>query len=263
MSVDEAAAAYDKLHKQIEEIAKEKGISFGKAKGKLASDLQKEYNKLKERIEKNQNQGEKVKPADAKRLADLEPMMTTVKALTWLENVYFADEKHTKINKNFRVPDNVLFDLNNGEAFATQYKEAWAFRTTQGAGYGKAITPYAEARLGEGILVTNNTANAIKGKANGTLKNYFLDQKGRMDGKAVAALKKARAKQKNQAFIGGQRFQSTSDARYENASDYLLAALEMQVTGGSGGSGGQAVRTGQVTGGSGGQVGSGESGRVR
>ena len=232
MSVDEAAAAYDKLHKQIEEIAKEKGISFGKAKGKLASDLQKEYNKLKERIEKNQNQGEKVKPADAKRLADLEPMMTTVKALTWLENVYFADEKHTKINKNFRVPDNVLFDLNNGEAFATQYKEAWAFRTTQGAGYGKAITPYAEARLGEGILVTNNTANAIKGKANGTLKNYFLDQKGRMDGKAVAALKKARAKQKNQAFIGGQRFQSTSDARYENASDYLLAALEMQAMGG-------------------------------
>ena len=232
MSVDEAAAAYDKLHKQIEEIAKEKGLSFGKAKGKLASDLQKEYNKLKERIEKNQNQGEKVKPADAKRLADLEPMMTTVKALTWLENVYFADEKHTKINKNFRVPDNVLFDLNNGEAFATQYKEAWAFRTTQGAGYGKAITPYAEARLGEGILVTNNTANAIKGKANGTLKNYFLDQKGRMDGKAVAALKKARAKQKNQAFIGGQRFQSTSDARYENASDYLLAALEMQAMGG-------------------------------
>lgn len=232
MSVDEAAAAYDKLHKQIEEIAKEKGISFGKAKGKLASDLQKEYNKLKERIEKNQNQGEKVKPADAKRLADLEPMMTTVKALTWLENVYFADEKHTKINKNFRVPDNVLFDLNNGEAFATQYKEAWAFRTTQGAGYGKAITPYAEARLGEGILVTNNTANAIKGKANGTLKNYFLDQKGRMDDKAVSALKKARAKQKNQAFIGGQRFQSTSDARYENASDYLLAALEMQAMGG-------------------------------
>lgn len=232
MSVEEAAAAYDKLHKQIEEIAEEKGISFGKAKGKLASDLQKEYNKLKERIEKNQNQGEKVKPSDAKRLADLEPMMTTVKALTWLENVYFADEKHTKINKNFRVPDNVLFDLNNGEAFATQYKEAWAFRTTQGAGYGKAITPYAEARLGEGILVTNNTANAIKGKANGTLKNYFLDQKGRMDDKAVSALKKARAKQKNQAFIGGQRFQSTSDARYENASDYLLAALEMQAMGG-------------------------------
>lgn len=232
MSVEEAAASYDKLHKQIEEIAKEKGISFGKAKGKLASDLQKEYNKLKERIEKNQNQGEKVKPSDAKRLADLEPMMTTVKALTWLENVYFADEKHTKVNKNFRVPDNVLFDLNNGEAFATQYKEAWAFRTTQGAGYGKAITPYAEARLGEGILVTNNTANAIKGKAKGTLKNYFLDQKGRMDDKAVSALKKARAKQKNQAFIGGQRFQSTSDARYENASDYLLAALEMQAMGG-------------------------------
>lgn len=232
MSVEEAAAAYDKLHAQIEKIAEEKELSFGKAKGKLASDLQREYNKLTERIEKNRNQGEKVNPADEKRLADIDPMMTTVKALTWLENVYFADEAHTKVNPNFRVPNEVLFDLNNGEEFASKYKAAWAFRTTQGAGYGKAITPYAEARLGEGILVTNNTANAIKGKAKGTLKNYFLDQKGQLDKQAKAALKKARAKQLNQAFIGGQRFQSTSDARYENASDYLIAALEMQAMAG-------------------------------
>ena len=228
MDVADVAKAYRTMRDEVAAFAEEQGISFGKAKGALTSKLTKEYNKLTEKIEKAQNQGEKVKPADQKRLDELEPMMNTVKGMTWLENVYFADSTLNKVNPRFRVPDSVLFDLNNGEAFATQYKEAWAFRTTQGAGYGKAITPYAEARLGEGILVTNNTTNAIKGKAQGSLDNFFLKQNGTMDKKAREALDRARLKQKIQAFIGGQRFQSTSDARYENASDYLLAALEMQ-----------------------------------
>ena len=228
MDVKDVADAYLKMKAEVSQFAEEHGISFGKAKGAMTSKFTKEYNNLTEKIEKAENQGEKVKPADRQRLAELEPMMNTVKAMTWLENVYFADSSLKKVNPNFRVPNSVLFDLNNGEAFATKYKEAWAFRTTQGAGYGKAITPYAEARLGEGVLVTNNTTNAIKGKARGSLDNYFLKQMGKLDKNSRAALKKARLKQLIQAFIGGQRFQSTSDARYENASDYLLAALEMQ-----------------------------------
>ena len=232
MDIKDVAAAYLKMKAEVTKFADEQGISFGKAKGALTTKLTKEYNKLTEKIEKAQNQGEKVKPADKQRLAELEPMMNTVKSMTWLENVYFADSSLKKVNPNFRVPDSVLFDLNNGEAFATKYNEAWAFRTTQGAGYGKAITPYAEARLGEGVLVTNNTTNAIKGRAQGSLDNYFLQQMGKLDKKSRDALKRARLKQKIQAFIGGQRFQSTSDARYENASDYLLAALEMQAMGG-------------------------------
>jgi hypothetical protein len=232
MAVEDVAAEYRKMKAEVSKFAEEQGISFGKAKGALTSKLTKEFNKLTEKIEKAENQGEKVKPADRNRLAELEPMMNTVKGMTWLENVYFADSSLKKVNPNFRVPDSVLFDLNNGEAFATKYKEAWAFRTTQGAGYGKAITPYAEARLGEGILVTNNTTNAIKGRAQGSLNNYFLNQKGKLDKQSRDALKRARLKQKIQAFLGGQRFQSTSDARYENASDYLLAALEMQAMAG-------------------------------
>ena len=228
MTVEEAAAAYRDMRSKVEAFASDQGLTFGKAKGALTSKLTKEYNKLKEKIEKAQNQGETVKAADQKRLDDLEPQMNTVKAMTWLENVYFADSSLKKVNPRFMVPNEVLFDLNNGEAFATQYPEAWAFRTTQGAGYGKAITPYAEARLGEGILVTNNTTTAIKNKAGGVLDNYFLQQRGKLDAKARKALETARAKQKNQAFIGGQRFQATSDARYENASDYLIAAIEMQ-----------------------------------
>ena len=232
MNVKDVAAAYLEMKAEVSKFAEEQGISFGKAKGALTAKLTKEFNKLTEKIEKQQNQGEKVKASDKQRLAELEPMMNTVKSMTWLENVYFADSSLKKVNPNFRVPDSVLFDLNNGEAFATKYKEAWAFRTTQGAGYGKAITPYAEARLGEGVLVTNNTTKTIKGRADGSLDNYFLQQMGKLDKKSRDALKRARMKQKIQAFIGGQRFQSTSDARYENASDYLLAALEMQAMGG-------------------------------
>lgn len=228
MDVKDVADAYLKMKAEVSKFAEEHGMSFGKAKGALTSKLTKEFNKLTEKIEKNENQGKNVKASDRQRLAELEPMMNTVKSMTWLENVYFADSSLKKVNPNFRVPDSVLFDLNNGEAFATKYKEAWAFRTTQGAGYGKAITPYAEARLGEGVLVTNNTTNAIKGKAQGSLNNYFLNQMGKLDKQSRDALKRARLKQKIQAFLGGQRFQSTSDARYENASDYLLAALEMQ-----------------------------------
>ena len=232
MDIKKVAAAYLEMKAKVSKFAEEQGISFGKAKGALTAKLTKEFNKLTEKIEKAQNQGEKVKPADKQRLAELEPMMNTVKSMTWLESVYFADSSLKKVNPNFRVPDSVLFDLNNGEAFATKYKEAWAFRTTQGAGYGKAITPYAEARLGEGVLVTNNTTKTIKDRAQGSLDNIFLSQMGKLDKKSRDSLKRARLKQKIQAFIGGQRFQSTSDARYENASDYLLAALEMQAMGG-------------------------------
>ena len=228
MDVKEVAKAFNDMYSEIESAAAEMGITFGKAKGALVKKYTKEYNKLTEKIEKQENQGEKVKDADRKKLKELESMQNTVKAMTWIENVYFADAAHTKVNKNFKVPDDVLFDLNMGEKFATQYKEAWAFRTTQGAGYGKAITPYAEVSLGEGVLVTNNTTNAIKGKQNGTLNNYFLQQRGTVDKVSKKALDGARLRQKIQAFLGGQRFQSTSDARYENASDYLLAALEMQ-----------------------------------
>lgn len=232
-----SAKAYAEFRKKVEAFAKENGITFGKAKGALASKVTKSWSDLKEKIEKADNQGETVKGSDRQKLKDLENMMTTVKAMSWLEGVYFAEspvdsngnpKENPKVNKNFAVPAEVLFDLNKGEEFAAKYKEAWGFRTTQGAGYGKAITPYAEAVLGEGILATNNTTTTIKNKAQDKLKNPFLDQRGMLDKSTKRTLERARLKQKIQAFLGGQRFQSTSDARYENASDYLLAALEMQ-----------------------------------
>lgn len=233
MSTAEVQAEYLKMKSKIEQYAEDNGISLGKAKGKIASKFTKEYNKLTEEIAKEEEAGNNIPESKRRRLAMVASQMETVKAVTWIDNVYFKNSEHTKVNPKYLVPDDVLFDLNKGEIFATEYKEAWGFRTNQGAGYGKAITPYAEAVLGEGILVTNNTTKAIKQKQNRENieernSNIFLEQNGELSKEAIKALETARRKQLAQAFLGGQRFQSTSDARYENVTDYLIAALEMQ-----------------------------------
>lgn len=232
MTPAQVAAEYRKLYAEIESFAHAQGLTFGKAKGAMTTKFQSEYKALKEKVETARNQGEKVKAEDQRRLDELESRIDTVKAISWIRDVYFADSSMTKVNPKWKVPDSILFDLNRGEEFARGYKAAWGFRTTQGAGYGKAITPYSEAVLGEGIMGTNNTSRTINSKARGTIDNTFLRQKGQLDKDAKRILERARVKQKIQAFLGGQRFQSTSDARYENASDYLLAALEMQAMGG-------------------------------
>ena len=232
MSVDEVIAAYNEANKEVLAFAKENGLSKGRAKGSLASLLDKQYKSLEEDIQKRENQGEAVPNKDYEIRDKLAARMSTIRSLTWIDEVYFAGKEHKagNVNPNFSVPINVLYDLNEGETFARDYKEAWAFRTTQGAGYGKAITPYAEAILGEGMLVTANTTKSIKAKAAGALSNPYQAERGRITDSSARGknLKTARKKELNQLFIGGQRLQSTSDARFDNAVDYLLAALELQ-----------------------------------
>lgn len=232
MSVDEVIAAYNEANKEVLAFAKENGLSKGRAKGSLASLLDKQYKILEEDIQKRENQGEAVPNKDYEIRDKLAARMSTIRSLTWIDEVYFAGKEHKagNVNPNFSVPINVLYDLNEGETFARDYKEAWAFRTTQGAGYGKAITPYAEAILGEGMLVTANTTKSIKAKAAGALNNPYQTERGRITDSSARGknLKTARKKELNQLFIGGQRLQSTSDARFDNAVDYLLAALELQ-----------------------------------
>lgn len=241
MEPKDVKAEWEKMRDTISDYASKNNLNFGKAKSKLSVQFTKAYNKKLEDVQKKQNQGEFVKQQDLDLLDTMRVQMETVKAMTWIENVYFANSSMTKVNnepvrfkgkeyRGFEVPNEILFDLEQGEAFATLFPKTWAFRTTQGAGYGKDITPYAESVLGEGILVTANTSKTIKDKALGNIKNPFLetDSDGNLTKAAVTALNKARLKQLAQAFIGGQRFQSTSDAVYANATDYLLAVLELQ-----------------------------------
>lgn len=230
MTFEEVKAAYDTMHDRVAAKAEEAGLSFGKAKTKLSAKITKEYQKQLEKVETTVNRGDQVSDADAEKLKVLESTMTDVKALTWIESVYFGGKAMTRdnVSKNYRVPAKILFDLNRGAEFATQYKDAWAFRTTQGAGYGKAITPYSEASLGEGILGTLDISGTVKKKANRSLKNPFLDSNGKLSDDAKKKLDRAAKKQKTQLFRGGQRFNSTSDASNDVASDYLLSMLEMQ-----------------------------------
>ena len=230
MSFEEVKAAYDAMHDRVQAKAEEAGLSFGKAKTKLSAKITKEYQKQLDKVETTTNRGDKVSSADIEKLKTLEATMTDVKALTWIEDVYFGGKPMTKdnVSSNYRVPTDILFDLNRGAEFATQYKNAWEFRTTQGAGYGKAITPYSEATLGEGILGANSISKTVKDKAAGKLNNPFMDNNGELSNDAKRKLDTAVRKQKIQLFRGGQRFNSTSDASNDVASDYLLSMLEMQ-----------------------------------
>ena len=233
MPVDAVEAEYQAMLSEMDAYAKANDINLGRAKGSLAKKYSKKYEDLKEKIEKADNQGEKVKDTDRQALRLMELKMNTVKAMTWIDKVYFGGKAHTKASPRRFVPADVLFNLNDGNTFATDYPEAWGFRCTQGAGYGKAIAPYAEAVVGEGILGTANTNATLKSKKDGTLVNPFIDSsKIDLNDKNKAGrtkkLESARKKQLTQAFIGGQRFSSTSDARFENATDFLIAALEVQ-----------------------------------
>ena len=130
-------------------------------------------------------------------------------------------------NEKFKsVPKEVLFNLNKGDEFASKYPLSWAFRTGKGASAGKAIVPYADARVGETI---QGIAKAdIKDIEVGLDLNPFLNGDKQTQKKLLEA---ARLKQLRQNLIGGQRYQSTSDFRYEYGSDYLITFLEMQAIG--------------------------------
>lgn len=118
------------------------------------------------------------------------------------------------------VPNDVLLSLNRTGDFARDYPKAWKFRTTRGAGMGKAILPYSGASIGDSIKGTKDRYPDSK--------NPFLHK----DAKASAtAVKRGIERMRRQNLIGGQRFQSTSDFRAEWGIDYMMTFLEMQAMG--------------------------------
>lgn len=237
MGPEKTLAEYRELIKEVEAFAEEKGLTKGKAKGGLAESFKKKYENLEKKKEKADSGIGKWTKKDEADMNEFKEREQSFRAISWIEKVYFKDNPAThskpRVNENFFVPPEILFDLNKGGEFASQYRETWKFRTTQGAGYGKAITPYAESVLGEGILGTIDVDKTAKAKQEERLENIFLSQKGKLTDEAKKLLKKARLKQKVQEFFGGQRYQSTSDARPSLALDYLLSTLELQAMGGT------------------------------
>lgn len=138
--------------------------------------------------------------------------------------------KDVRLSESYKeVPDSILFDLRAGEKFAGMYEDTWAFRTGQGAYYGKAITPYTDARLGEIIQGVHKKAAEIKiGDANpfsGTFDAMDLTSKQKTE------LNAAYTAVKRQNLRGGVRMQSVSDFRYEYGLDYIQSFFELQAIG--------------------------------
>ncbi|MBQ1789312.1 MAG: hypothetical protein II008_03970, partial [Oscillospiraceae bacterium] len=162
--------------------------------------------------------------AEQSELDDLEADLEALDEWAWVNNVV--------LNKNYKpVPKKVLYNINAGTEFARDYSTVWKYRTTRGPAMGKATTPYAPAVLGQ--FVTGRSVATLNSKNENLRlaveKNPFRKPEGNSD--AEKKLNAARKNAKAQNLIGGQRYQSTSDFRFEYALDYLLSFVDLQAIG--------------------------------
>lgn len=150
-------------------------------------------------------------------------------------------------NATFVVPTEILFNMNASDRFATEYPDVWRFRTSGGSALGKATYGYTDARLGEftyGAAVSNVKSQDVPkaprwgiGSETNIAENQpknnlsFVDSKGEFASGGAATFAKAVQNILNQAWLGGDRMQSSSDYTSKHALDYLITAFEMQCLG--------------------------------
>lgn len=234
------------LNRQIAELTEKLGKGKAKDLAKMLREQDEEYDNLsfeKEKLalEKKQLTSKKktaVKNNDARTLVDVNNRIAEIdkrtpqinkrlKAikdsvapeLAWLLQVRAQPDYET----HGKVRANVLFNLDDAATFAEEFPLAWKYRTSRGPSAGKAILPYSDMRLGDMILGVDKTS------ADGN--TAFSKVTGQFTDEQKAYVEKAIARTKAQNLIGGQRFQSTSDFRYDYALDYLMAFWEAQAIG--------------------------------
>lgn len=231
MSIEQLTDYVDGVEKRYANGKK----SVSKAIGSAKTRLQNRLNSTVGRLQKAHDTG---KPTEKiiEQLRRLEEEYADVEAYNWVTQVMCKQEREGRNviqsrtpdgklirNESYRpVPEEILFDLNRTGEFA-QYAASWRYRTTRGAGMGKAILPYSGASLGDTL-----NSQQIRWTAD---ENPFLtgDEK-----RADSVLASTRKRMRAQNLIGGQRFQSTSDYRPEWGLDYLMTFLEMQAVGAKG-----------------------------
>lgn len=143
-------------------------------------------------------------------------------AETWLKKV--------RLEKGYKpVPSDVLFNLNAGGEFASEYPLTWKYRTTRGPALGKAMTPYAEMNVGDVVQgLRKNPKKILKGES-----SPFESIDGEKFGPAaLKELLRSESAMRQQNLLGGLRYQSTSDFRTDYALDYLLSFFDVQAVGG-------------------------------
>ena len=234
------------LNEQIATLTEKLGKGKARELAKLLREQDEEYDQLsfeKEKLalEKKQLTSKKktaVKNNDARTLVDVNNRLAEIdkrnpqinkrmKAikdsvapeLAWLLQVRTQPDYDTR----GKVRANVLFNLDDAATFAEEFPLAWKYRTSRGPSAGKAILPYSDMRAGDIILGVGNTS------ADGN--TAFANATGKFTTEQKAYVEKAIKRAKAQNLIGGQRFQSTSDFRYDYALDYLMAFWECQAIG--------------------------------
>ena len=239
-NVDEAVLRrdIDELEGRIYDIMVERGyaIKYEKKSGKpklngAARDaMYKEMSNRKNELTAKKNleslTGKKeMTAAERSELEKLNKQLDILDNWTWLRDV--------RLSENYEpVPPEILYNINAGKEFAEKYPESWKFRTTRGPAMGKAATPYADEHLGQ-ILRGAGVSDVNKADLGDPSKNPFLKGKdGELTKTAKTKLNTSRKKIKAQNLLNGQRYQSTSDFRFEYALDYLLSFVEMQALGG-------------------------------
>lgn len=219
MDMTEVRKEYDRIKKEVDALVKEQ--TGKKSSGKAREQLYKETIERKDLLDlKKQMPDKKLTEAEKKELEDLNRRLDILDHWSWLEKTRLADDYKA-------VPDDVLFDLNAGRTFATDYPATWRFRTTRGPSLGKAVAPYSPSRLGDTIRGIASPSTLAK---LGNSKRVFLNPNS-LTSTARKAYDKAIANAKRQNRMNGQRLQSTSDFRFEYGLDYLLSFIELEAIG--------------------------------
>ena len=169
-------------------------------------------------------------PADlnlsAEEQAELDALTADLMVLdqwSWLTQVRMQDNYEP-------VPHDVLFDINRGDEFANRYPASWKFRTTRGPAMGKAAAPYSPMHIGQ--VIKGAGLADISNIGDQSINNVLKSESGELTADAKKDLDRSSKAMKAQNLMNGQRFQSTSDFRFEYALDYLLAFIDLQAIGG-------------------------------
>ena len=219
MDMTEVRKEYEAIKKEVDKLVKEQ--TGKKSSGKAREQLYKETIERKDLLDlKDQMPNKKLTEAERKELEDLNRRLDILDHWSWLEKTRLADDYKA-------VPDDVLFDLNAGRTFATDYPATWRFRTIRGPALGKAVAPYSPSRLGDTIRGIASPSTLAK---LGNSKRVFLNPNS-LTSTAKKAYDKAIANAKRQNRMNGQRLQSTSDFRFEYGLDYLLSFIELEAIG--------------------------------
>lgn len=175
---------------------------------------------------------------DKKRQTQLRKEIRKIEGDLWTQGEWTWVTKIMSREDYKPVPRRILFDLDAGAEFAAKYPAVWAFRTTRGPSSGKAILPYSDMRLGDIILGADRANELSATKEKLYRASPFVDEndnvilQGEMNDDQQSLYEKAVARMAAQNLIGGQRFQSTSDFRYDYALDYIQSFWELQAIGG-------------------------------